>query len=89
MKIPIRKTYLMNEVPKDQLQFGGLCGPIAEGETPLDAAARLNRLFGHRHTEYACQMHDGVMTEASTGEPQQFERIIGTVWLGGQEADAE
>ena len=63
-------------VEKDKLLDGGLVGPIAEGETPEQAVARIERTFGSRVRKYAFVMHPQPIEEPF----QQFKRIIGAVW---------
>ena len=69
----------MNElklVTKAELGGARLVGPIAEGETPLEAVTRTAEVFGGIATRYAYLIHD----EPLRGENQQFPVIIGTFW---------
>lgn len=55
-------------------------GPIAEGETPEMAVARLESTFGFKAAKYAFSTH----AEPLTAKNQQFPVIIGTVWIEKQ-----
>jgi len=52
-------------------------GPIAEGETPVQAVMRTAALFGAEVAAYTYKFYD----EPRRGEHQMFPVIIGSVWI--------
>ena len=63
-------------VDKSELKSIGMVGPIAEGETPLDAIRRMEKQFGRTCLRYAYRSYDS----PKRGENQQFPVIVGAVW---------
>ncbi len=71
----------MTLITKKEMETVGarLVGPIAEGETPEQAVARMARTFGSSAvTKYAFVMHKKPMKGGP--ERQQFPVIVGSVW---------